>query len=360
MQRTTSNRIIRGGTAGAVLLLHALLVWIVIETGFLHLENLAPADVVIATLIERPLPRNLSLGPVPVQVKMQNVLRLQRFAPKLPDIPVEAPDSPTIAITLPQPASAHVAPPAETGLAGQTRDSSGHSGGGFARALIQRVVPKYPAASVEREEEGDTAVQLRVDESGSVNEVNVIRSSGSRRLDAAAVQAARKWKFARLPPGSAPNGTWVETELRFVLYRFSYSRLGDSATDSVYTEQVKTGAMDQATPGSQEALARFIADVSAGTLPAGAGNGTRHEVAEIHAALEEWGEVESIHFTGTAGTNRWMAYHVGRNADVAQPTVEVSWNTFEVRHQHATSAWLIAVDRDGVIWHARASRARWL
>jgi TonB family protein len=203
-------------------------------------------------------------------------------------------------------------------------------------------------------------VQLRVDESGSVNEVNVIRSSGSRHLDAAAVQAARKWKFARLPAGSAPDGTWVQTELRFVLYRFSYSRLGDSATDSVYVEQVKTGATDVATPGSQEALARFITDVSAGTFAGGRDAVTRGEVAEIHAALEEWGEVESIRFTGTAGTNRWMAYHVRPGARSSQSIVEVSWNTFEVRHEHATSAWLIAVDRDGTIWHARASRASWL
>jgi len=61
------------------------------------------------------------------------------------------------------------------------------------------------------------------------------------------------------------------------------------------------------------------------------------------------------------GGPQWRAYEVDANhPNTLRPTVEVRWNTFEVRHQHATSEWLIAVDRDGTIWNARASRAPWL
>ncbi len=149
--------------------------------------------------------------------------------------------------------------------------------------------------------------------------------------------------------GQRPDGAWVATEVRFVLYRFAYSRLGDDATDAVYDEEVKSGAKDEQTPGSQEALARFIADVAAGNVSDDTSDG---EVARMRAALQEWGEVKSIRFTGTAGGPRWITHNLGRE------TVEVQWNKFEVHHERATSEWLIAVDREGTVWNARASRAR--
>ena len=44
----------------------------------------------------------------------------------------------------------------------------------------------------------------------------------------------------------------------------------------------------------------------------------------------------------------------------ADQDVEVSWSLFEVRHPRAKSAWLVAIDREGTIWSARASPAPWL
>lgn len=353
MRRATADRIDHAATAAAVLLAHAVLIWIAVQVHAYHTERnaLAAPDPVIATLIERP--RNLSLGPAPVYVKTADVLRLQRFAPKIPDIPVDDPE-PTLAEVPPQPASAPVAPHAMTGQAGDANTSSGLSGGGHALTLVERVVPKYPARSAERREEGATRVHIRVDEGGRVVDAAVAASSGHKRLDGAAIAAVRKWKFAQLPPGSAPDGAWVATEVRFVLYRFVYSRLGDDATRRLYDEEVKTGAKDEQTPGSQEALTRFITDVAAGNISRDAQDTMRDEVAKMRSALQEWGEVQSIRFTGNAGGTRWIAHEIGRE------TVEVQWNKFEVRHEHATSEWLIAVDREGTVWNARASRAPWL
>lgn len=360
MRRATADRINHGIAAGAVLLAHGLLIWFAIQFRFHYTEQetlLAAAQPVIATLLERP--RNLSLGPVPIEVKTQNVIHLQRLAPKTPDIAVEEPE---LAMTepLPQAASAPIARLADAGLDGDASASSGPPGSGHAPVLLERVIPRYPSRSARLREEGATAVHVRVDESGRVAEVKLTRSSGSKRLDSAAIDAVRKWKFARSPVGSAPSGTWVATELRFLLYRFMYSRLGDDATDSVYVEETRIGATDEATPGSHEALTRFIAEVKTGNFPDDAKRHGGSEVARMRAALEEWGEVQSIRFTGTAGGPRWIAYEVdSKNSDVLRPTVEVSWNTFEVQHQNATSEWLVAVDREGTIWNARASRAPW-
>jgi protein TonB len=360
MQRATINRIDHAVTAGAVLAAHAVLVWIAMQ---MHAHysigtgSLASAEPVIATLIERS--RNLSFGPVPVEVRTEDVLRLQRLAPKIPDIPVDI--ELTMADALPQAASAPATRQANAGLDGNASLSSGHAGGGYVPMLVQRVVPKYPTRSVRLREEGATGVHIRVEESGRVAEVKVTRSSGSARLDDAAIDAVRKWKFARMPQGAAPNGAWVASELRFILYRFTYSRLDNDATEGLYVEEVKVGAADEAAPGSQEALGRFIAEMRAGNLAGNAAGANRSEVAKMRAALEEWGEVQSIRFTGSAGGPQWLGYEVEKNRPGhLRPTVEVRWNMFEVLHQNTTSEWLIAVDRDGTIWTARTSRAPWL
>jgi TonB family protein len=277
---------------------------------------------------------------------------LQRYAPKVPDIPVVEPET-AIATIPPNPASAPEPPMANAGLAGEASSSSGRSGGGLSLALVQRVVPKYPARSAEEHEEGATRVDIRVAESGRVVDAEIARSSGHRRLDVAALDAVRKWKFASLPSGTAPEGAWVATEVRFILYRYTYSRLAEDAPDAVYVEEVKTGLKDEQTPGSEQALTRFIAAVRAGNFGS--------EAEELRSALEEWGEVKSIRFTGTAGEPQWVLHDTGpkSRSGYFRPTIQVQWNRFEVRHEHATSEWLIAVDSDGTVWNARASRAPW-
>jgi TonB family protein len=289
-------------------------------------------------------------------VKTENVVhvqRLQRLAPKLQDIPVEAPEPATTPITIPLAASAPLPQQAEAGLDGGAVASSAESGGGYALTLLQRVIPKYPAAAARRRQTGATQVMLRVDVSGRVSDVKITRSSGSRSLDDAAVEAFRMWKFAPTPDASIPGGLWIKTEQRFIYYRFKYSRLGDKAADRVDVEAVQP-ATDQMTPGSEKALRRFIQEVSAGTYTDGASN----ELGKMREALEEWGAVQSVEFTGRAGPRQWTAYRP--RAAAGGGDVEVKWNLFEVKQQNATTEWLIAVDRNGAIWAARASPAPWM
>lgn len=362
MGQAAPRRIKRCLTAVVVLLVHVALVWMVLQMrATLLTTGERDGPVVVVSLLEQRRPRNVTFGPIPLQVRTANVVHLQKLAPRVPDIPVDIAEPTPSTQTVPVQLSAPISQQADAGLAGDTLESSGFSGGGHALTLLKRVVPKYPAASAELREQGNTSVRLRVSESGEVTDVKVTRGSGSRRLDSAAMAAVRKWKFAPSPRGSAPDGTWVQTELRFVLYQFTYSRIGDTAADRVYGEQIKAGAKDDPTPGSQEAFIRFIADVKAGTFIGASDAALRDEVSKMRGALEEWGDVQSIQFIGTAGERRWMAYQTSApDRHDSHSTVEVSWNMFEVHHQHATSAWLIAVGRDGTIWNARASPAPWL
>jgi protein TonB len=345
-----------------VLLIHAVLGWLFLSTRAQpRAETPDDAPPVIVAFIEQPTPRNLSFGPVPVNVKTENVLhlqRLQKLAPKVQDIPVEEPEPATTPITLPQPASAPLPEHTNAGLDGEAIASATESGGGTAITLLQRVIPRYPAAAARRGQMGATQVMLRVDVSGRVSDVKITRSSGSRSLDDAAVEAFRLWKFAPTPEASVPGGLWIKTEQRFIYYRFKYSRLGDRSADKVDVEAVQP-AKDQMTPGSAEALRRFIDDVSAGTLTGEGDSVSRTELARMRDALEDWGPVKSIEFTGRAGPRPWTAYRVRPGAGEGA-TVEVKWNLFEVTQQNATTEWVIAIDRNGTIWAARASPAPWL
>ena len=138
-----------------------------------------------------------------------------------------------------------------------------------------------------------------------------MQSSRTRELDEAALEAARKWKFAPQAPGSAPNGQWTATEFRFITYRFAYSRLGDGAADAVYAQETKDGAVDVQQPGSQEAFMRFIAEVRSGSFTGEPGP-SRNEIVKMREALAEWGNVGSVQFMEAPGPRPWMSYVVSR------------------------------------------------
>ena len=199
--------------------------------------------------------------------------------------------------------------------------------------------------------------------SGSISASNpgsrVVRSSGSRDLDRAAENAFRKWRFA--PLKGAPEGKWVQTMQRFILYRFQYSRLDPGASDSVMEEYMKPkgGVLEEETAGGRDALLRFIAQVRDQAVqdPDAA---TQKQLVEMRGILEQWGAVKSASYTGLVGSSRWMRHRVRRGvAGSSDDTVEVSWNMYEVRHENSVSSWLIAMDHDGRIWDARANKAPW-
>lgn len=60
---------------------------------------------------------------------------------------------------------------------------------------VERTPPEYPSAALRRGESGTVLVRAEVDASGRPTDVSVARSSRSRALDRAAVQAVRRWRF---------------------------------------------------------------------------------------------------------------------------------------------------------------------
>jgi len=67
--------------------------------------------------------------------------------------------------------------------------------------VVKQVKPIYPLASRRRGEEGTVLLEVRVDPSGTVEEVRIVEGSGYPLLDQAAERALKKWRFRE---GSGP------------------------------------------------------------------------------------------------------------------------------------------------------------
>jgi protein TonB len=77
--------------------------------------------------------------------------------------------------------------------------------------------PEYPRLSRRAGEEGSVFVRLELDAQGHVLTVVVLESSGFARLDEAAVEALKKWRFdPRREDGRAVSSV-VLHRVRFVL-----------------------------------------------------------------------------------------------------------------------------------------------
>ncbi len=78
-----------------------------------------------------------------------------------------------------------------------------------------RVAPKYPRADARAGRTGTVVLLLEIDENGELRDVRVKRSSGSRTLDAAAIQAARASKYLPAHNGERPVASRAEASYTF-------------------------------------------------------------------------------------------------------------------------------------------------
>lgn len=70
--------------------------------------------------------------------------------------------------------------------------------------------PEYPPLSRRRGEEGTVTLRISVDDHGGVAHVELIESSGFRRLDEAAVAGVRAWRFQ---PATEAGGAPIDSEV---------------------------------------------------------------------------------------------------------------------------------------------------
>jgi len=81
----------------------------------------------------------------------------------------------------------------------------------------QRVEPVYPSASRRDGEEGTVRLRILVDERGRPTDVQIAQGSGFARLDQAAVDAVRRWRFEAATNGTNAISAWTQVAISFKL-----------------------------------------------------------------------------------------------------------------------------------------------
>lgn len=134
---------------------------------------------------------------VPEEVEM---IQPQVSAPvPQPDVPVPVAPLPAMAIARPTPiAVAPPTPPAPPAPpAARAAVASGPADGGdLTGNLVSAKPPSYPVESRRKREQGTVILAVLLSAAGDVAEISIARSSGFERLDKAALQAVKKWRWA--------------------------------------------------------------------------------------------------------------------------------------------------------------------
>lgn len=178
------------------------------------------AKTVIPQIMELPLVVDLlqapeiqkppEAKPLPV-AKPQPVKQQRTPAPKIPTPLIE-----TTSSTVPAPA-APVASPVEVKAAPPLPPAEPVSQARFDADYLKNPAPSYPPLSRRMGEEGKVILRVLVNPQGAADSVDIKTSSGSQRLDDAAVNTVKHWKFIPAKRGDSPVQSWVLVPIIFKL-----------------------------------------------------------------------------------------------------------------------------------------------
>ena len=87
----------------------------------------------------------------------------------------------------------------------------------FGAAYLHNPAPKYPSLSRRIGEEGRVLLRVLVAASGAAESVEIETGSGSSRLDQAAVDAVKKWRFIPAKRDKEPISAFVIVPIQFTL-----------------------------------------------------------------------------------------------------------------------------------------------
>jgi len=87
----------------------------------------------------------------------------------------------------------------------------------FGVSYLNNPAPDYPTMSRRAGEEGRVVMKVLVSTEGLADEVQIEKSSGSERLDHAAMNAVKKWRFIPAKKNNQPLSAYVLVPMKFSL-----------------------------------------------------------------------------------------------------------------------------------------------
>lgn len=88
-----------------------------------------------------------------------------------------------------------------------------------ARYREQPPAPVYPKLALKRRQSGEVLLRLLIGRLGNIEASKVIRSSGFKLLDRAALASVRRWKFEPWMESGIAQQSWVEVPVDFTIKR---------------------------------------------------------------------------------------------------------------------------------------------
>ena len=87
----------------------------------------------------------------------------------------------------------------------------------FGVAYLNNPAPEYPALSRRSGEEGRVLMKVLVSTDGAAETVQIEKSSGSERLDQAAMNAVKRWRFIPAQKNKQPLSAYVLVPMKFCI-----------------------------------------------------------------------------------------------------------------------------------------------
>lgn len=177
-----ANRNPNWSTIIAIVALHLVTLYALVTFDVIHIAE-KKKPLVVELIAEPPAPPAEKPKPEPVVVeKVQPIV----LAPP-PVVQTLAPPPPiTVTTTPPPPKQVAVAAPPPTGPV---------TVGNLDERLLEGNPPRYPMESRRKHEQGTVVVRLLIGTDGRVSDISIAQSSGFERLDKAALQAIRGWRW---------------------------------------------------------------------------------------------------------------------------------------------------------------------
>jgi protein TonB len=82
---------------------------------------------------------------------------------------------------------------------------------------LQNPKPPYPPISRRLREQGKVLLRVQISAQGTALDAQVKQSSGYERLDRAALDAVRKWRFVPGKRGGVPETMWFDVPMNFAV-----------------------------------------------------------------------------------------------------------------------------------------------
>jgi len=207
-----------------VLLAHGLVFWALLNAPKTKPLIEAPPTPMTVSLINAPTPEPEVVPVIPTPPKPQPVVKKQKQKPRevtpTPQ-PIEAAPAQVVETSAPTPPTPspvvakapEVKPEPEKPQVKEDVIEEPR----FGVAYLKNPEPSYPALSRRLGEQGRVLMRVLVSVSGEAETVTIESSSGSSRLDQAAMEAVKKWQFIPAKKNKQPISAYVLVPIKFSL-----------------------------------------------------------------------------------------------------------------------------------------------